>query len=238
MKNLNKILKVTFIFLIVYILIFLILLYVRPDINYLDFIFNKRYIFIHLCVLFLILNYNKIFIFLFNKILFISIFISSSYVFFPGFFQAIQNSIENKFVNTFSDSEINNLLTPKDGSKSILKSENRTLKFSPENRNVEELFNNIKQINKNKITSTNLSSNNIKNEDIENKINNLSKEDISFIANQPLAYISKLTELAPKEIKNKLNNLGINVQTPQDTIKNLVGIDHNKQKNIIIQLLK
>ena len=183
-------------------------------------------------MLYIVLNFERLFTSILNRILLLSILGFATYSFYPGVIKSIQPFVSNyvgyNFNPTKIKSTVNDLLTPKDGSKPAFqsgdgKSDNLNIESAKPLNSSDQFFVDLGKMNKDEIATI---------------IPNLSSQQISDLAQQPISFLSDITKIAPKEIQSKLAKLQINVSSPSQSINDLVGNNVSNQRQALDSLFK
>ncbi len=208
------------------------ILYLRPDIKPIHFLQDLRFLIIPISLLYLVLNFERLLTSNLNRILLLSIFGLVGYSFYPGAVKSAQPLVST-YLNQVNPekikSTVNDLLTPKDGSKPAFQigdgKSSDTLNSAPTKQldSSDQLFVDLGKMKKNEISSV---------------IPNLSSQQISDLAQQPISFLSDLTKMAPQEIQNKLAKLKINVSNPSQSITDLVGDNTSNQRQALDSIFK
>ena len=219
MKSISYLFKVCLIFIVLLSFIAGLILYVRPDIKPYDFLSNWKFWIIPVVLFYFILNFKRLIAKTINRFLLVAMIVWGGYFFYPNIMDSIKPYVLNYFGSSSEKIKgtVNDLVTPKDGSKPII----HIPSSSKSNSDV-------------KVNSVDISSK----DDISKNLPGLSSSQIKDLAQQPLSYLSSLADLTPPEVKNRLAKIGIDVKHPSQSISDLVGGDNKKQREAINNLFK
>ncbi len=198
MNILKYIFKTIIIFLVILSIIYISILYLRPDISYKDLIEQKQFWIIPIALLFIIINFTALFKSIINKILFFGILSWGASQFFPKQADYISSFLMNKVPNSSSiKSTANEMMTPKDGSQPKFQFDEQNKSNKNENKNNNSQSKPVEQPQKNK---------NI---------------DIESISKDPTKALNEIEKIIPPEIQQKLEETGIDITNPTKTIENI-----------------
>lgn len=201
-------------------------LYLRPDIKLKDFWYNFSYWIVPAILLYIVLNFRRVFYGIVNKVIILFVLIFGANHFFPEFVNSLKPYIGDIIPDSNSvKKSANEILTPKNGMQP-------KYQFETDNKNLNK---DKKSVNKKtesvimddpKEAETNIEINDIipSNVNIQSNKNNGQPSVIDNIKELP----SKAMESFPKEAKDKLNEAGVDIENPINTLENI----QNKKKDI------
>ena len=210
MRIINNILKLLTIYTTLLILYIWLTLQLRPDITPGEFFENYNLWILPAILLYIVINFKKLFLGVINKILILFIIFWSLNHFFPNITSSAKNYIYSFLpsINFFKQTA-NNLLTPKNGMQPKYQFETKPSENLTE-KNSKPQNDSQKNINENKEKQNEKSTNN--NIDIAKEIKEIPAKSLDFL---------------PKEAKEHLENSGIDLSDPVNTLKNLQEKKHN-----------
>ncbi len=222
MKFIKNLLRLLIIYGLVLSIYIGLTLYLRPDIKIKDFWYNFSYWIVPAILLYIVLNFRRVFYGIVNKVIVLFVLIFGANHFFPEFTNSFKPYIGDILPDSNSvKKSANEILTPKNGMqpKYQFETDNKNLNKDKKsvNKNTESVIIDEPKEAETKVESIETISNN------SNKNNGQSAiiEDIKELP-------SKAMESFPKEAKDKLNEAGVDIENPINTLENI----QNKKKDI------